>query len=80
MEGMKLAMIESVCQSPVTVQPSDIRAPVQVEAGEKQKELLACLKFPESSLTCEQAGQLKNLLMEYSDLYRIGKSELGCSA
>ena len=44
MEGMKPGMIESVCQSPVTVQLSDIKmqcAPVRLEESEKQKELLA---------------------------------------
>ena len=47
-EGMKLGKVESVSQTPVTVQPSDTKvqcAPVRLEESEKEKELLACLNF-----------------------------------
>ena len=44
----------------------------------KSKKLLACLKLPESILTNEQSDQLKNLLKEYSDVFAMSKSELGC--
>ena len=74
-------MIESMSQSPVIVEPSDIKvqcAPVRLEESEKQKELLACLKLPECTLTNEQSDQLKSLLKEYSDVFAMSKSELGC--
>ena len=64
-EGMKLGMIETVYQSPETVQKSEpsVRcAPVRLGDSGKQKELLACLKLPEHTLTAEQSDQFQKLL------------------
>ena len=81
MEGMKLGKVESMSKSPITVQMSDVKvlcAPVTLEESEKQKELLASLKLPESTLTDEQSSELSNLIEEYSDVFAMSKSELGC--
>ena len=80
-EGMKLGKVESMSKSPITVQMSDVNvlcAPVTLEESEKQKELLASLKLPESTLTDEQSSELSNLIEEYSDVFAMSKSELGC--
>lgn len=80
-EGMKLGVIETVYQSPETVQKSEpsVRcAPVRLGDSGKQKELLACLKLPEHTLTAEQSDQLQKLLKEYADVFALNKSELGC--
>ena len=44
----------------------------------KIKELMASSKLPECTLTTEQSDQLQNVLKEYSDVFAMNKSELGC--
>lgn len=71
-EGMKLGMIETMCQighkSETSVQCARVLA-------EKQSELLACLKLPEDTLTVEQSAQLQELFKEYSEVFALTKSE-----
>ena len=79
-EGTKLGLIESVSQSPAVVPRSEASvhcSPIRLEES-KQAELLACLSIPESSLTVEQHDRIKETLAEFSDVFALSKSELGC--
>ena len=80
-EGTKLGSVESVCQSPVTVQQSEVHvqcAPVKLGELGKQDDVLDCLKLPVDTLSVSQSEQIKQVIKEYSDVFALTRSELGC--
>ena len=68
---LQATLCESACCAKITAEGPD--------ADERNIRLLDALGFSQGDLTAEEFGELKSLLCEFSDVFALESSELGCT-
>lgn len=59
--------------------PTSVCAKVQEGVSERTEKLLEALELPVDRFTESEANQLRNLIREFSDVFALDDSELGCT-